>query len=117
MVETDGEERVAREGQALATRCDMDDAVPRRVPAGQLCDHARRHFALLVEGPDLVGIGIDELRSGLAQNLGNGVRHRRLVEVRSEEHTSELQSLMRNSYAVFCLENKKQIKNKYTDIC
>src|SRR3546814_2118843 len=26
---------------------------------------------------------------------------------RSEEHTSELQSLMRSSYAVFCLKNKK----------
>src|SRR3546814_2984636 len=32
--------------------------------------------------------------------------------VRSEEHTSELQSLMRNSYAVFCL-NKKIIKISY----
>src|SRR3546814_5741609 len=31
--------------------------------------------------------------------------------VRSEEHTSELQSLMRNSYAVFCLK-KKKIKHK-----
>src|SRR3546814_7526594 len=30
------------------------------------------------------------------------------VEVRSEEHTSELQSLMRISYAVFCLKKKKQ---------
>src|SRR3546814_4035340 len=29
-------------------------------------------------------------------------------EERSEEHTSELQSLMRNSYAVFCLKKKKQ---------
>src|SRR3546814_10636126 len=29
------------------------------------------------------------------------------VEVRSEEHTSELQSLMRISYAVFCLKKKK----------
>src|SRR3546814_7236866 len=28
-------------------------------------------------------------------------------ETRSEEHTSELQSLMRNSYAVFCLQKKK----------
>src|SRR3546814_2836599 len=28
---------------------------------------------------------------------------------RSEEHTSELQSLMRNSYAVFCLKNKTKI--------
>src|SRR3546814_5965342 len=32
---------------------------------------------------------------------------------RSEEHTSELQSLMRNSYAVFCLK-KKNINHKYT---
>src|SRR3546814_6276223 len=31
---------------------------------------------------------------------------------RSEEHTSELQSLMRISYAVFCLKKKKQKKNK-----
>src|SRR3546814_9123643 len=31
---------------------------------------------------------------------------------RSEEHTSELQSLMRNSYAVFCLKHKKP--QKYT---
>src|SRR3546814_3300022 len=29
--------------------------------------------------------------------------------VRSEEHTSELQSLMRNSYAVFCLKKQKHI--------
>src|SRR3546814_8885798 len=34
-------------------------------------------------------------------------------EGRSEEHTSEIQSLMRSSYAVFCLQNK-QIKNKTT---
>src|SRR3546814_6380305 len=33
----------------------------------------------------------------------------RLVdEARSEEHTSELQSLMRSSYAVFCLKKKKK---------
>src|SRR3546814_2548120 len=30
---------------------------------------------------------------------------------RSEEHTSELQSLMRTSYAVFCLKKKKHIRN------
>src|SRR3546814_4776570 len=30
--------------------------------------------------------------------------------VRSEEHTSELQSLMRISYAVFCLKKKKQVQ-------
>src|SRR3546814_4249146 len=31
---------------------------------------------------------------------------------RSEEHTSELQSLMRISYAVFCLKKKKHLKTK-----
>src|SRR3546814_11968060 len=31
---------------------------------------------------------------------------------RSEEHTSELQSLMRISYAVFCLKKKKRLYNK-----
>src|SRR3546814_2539606 len=31
---------------------------------------------------------------------------------RSEEHTSELQSLMRISYAVFCLKKKQQTKNQ-----
>src|SRR3546814_6094509 len=34
--------------------------------------------------------------------------------IRSEEHTSELQSLMRISYAVFCLKKKKQTKTANT---
>src|SRR3546814_15716061 len=34
-------------------------------------------------------------------------RHQGLTALRSEEHTSELQSLMRISYAVFCLKKKK----------
>src|SRR3546814_5139807 len=33
---------------------------------------------------------------------------RRIARLRSEEHTSELQSLMRISYAVLCLKNKTQ---------
>src|SRR3546814_12203729 len=35
---------------------------------------------------------------------------------RSEEHTSELQSLMRISYAVFCLKKKRQYNNTHTNI-
>src|SRR3546814_1803638 len=35
----------------------------------------------------------------------------RLMSRRSEEHTSELQSLMRISYAVFCLKKKKNTNN------
>src|SRR3546814_1191275 len=50
-----------------------------------------------------------------AEILRLPLRHRdgeqRLVIGRSEEHTSELQSLMRISYAVFCLKKKP---NKYT---
>src|SRR3546814_1087490 len=36
--------------------------------------------------------------------------------VRSEEHTSELQSLMRISYAVFCLKKKNKTHNNTSDI-
>src|SRR3546814_3163177 len=35
------------------------------------------------------------------------------ARTRSEEHTSELQSLMRISYAVFCLKKKKTTTNRY----
>src|SRR3546814_2927751 len=37
---------------------------------------------------------------------GSGDGTARLIDLRSEEHTSELQSLMRISYAVFCLKKK-----------
>src|SRR3546814_9731328 len=40
-----------------------------------------------------------------------GGRMRRL-HGRSEEHTSELQSLMRSSYAVFCLKKKTNVHNR-----
>src|SRR3546814_5991311 len=46
-------------------------------------------------------------RSGHLFGLCPDVAHDRIV-FRSEEHTSELQSLMRISYAVFCLNKKKQ---------
>src|SRR3546814_2852678 len=38
-----------------------------------------------------------------------------LADIRSEEHTSELQSLMRISYAVFCLKKKKNKNNTQKD--
>src|SRR3546814_3607245 len=40
--------------------------------------------------------------------------NRRKSSPRSEEHTSELQSLMRISYAVFCLKKKKKKQHKQT---
>src|SRR3546814_9307947 len=64
-----------------------------------------RRTARLVEhdGEDLLG----------ARSVGIGggreVAHTATLPTRSEEHTSELQSLMRISYAVFCLKKKNNI--------
>src|SRR3546814_8960810 len=44
-----------------------------------------------------------------AMTAATDARARRRIDTRSEEHTSELQSLMRISYAVFCLKKKKSI--------
>src|SRR3546814_1912510 len=53
----------------------------------------------------LLAIGILEAARNPEVRLGDLLPIRRC---RSEEHTSELQSLMRISYAVFCLKKKKQ---------
>src|SRR3546814_6233848 len=47
---------------------------------------------------------------------GRIVKEGKTAEDRSEEHTSELQSLMRISYAVFCLKKKKQVHTRDTDL-
>src|SRR3546814_8257484 len=48
--------------------------------------------------------------AGITLHVENlyGENNHHIVETRSEEHTSELQSLMRISYAVFCLKKKKE---------
>src|SRR3546814_3103609 len=43
-----------------------------------------------------------------AGHLMRGEKQRRPDKIRSEEHTSELQSLMSSTYAVFCLKTKKK---------
>src|SRR3546814_7355605 len=67
-----------------------------------------------------IDVGKDARASGVEQRkdllhllfLRRGAHHRpgrllqRVIALRSEEHTSELQSLMRISYAVFCLKKK-----------
>src|SRR3546814_14920742 len=50
-----------------------------------------------------------ELQEPISQTRFAVFKCGRPVEQRSEEHTSELQSLMRNSYAVFCLKKKQHI--------
>src|SRR3546814_5864310 len=69
---------------------------PDRRPARRIADphHHRRGLA---------GVGQSCLRPA-----AQGMAEDSAEEERSEEHTSELQSLMRISYAVFCLIKKKQ---------
>src|SRR3546814_6303451 len=64
----------------------------------------------------MVGLEGLERRGVLARDPARRVPGRRLelrldLIFRSEEHTSELQSLMRTSYAVFCLKKKKRQKD------
>src|SRR3546814_16563737 len=58
-------------------------------------------------GDRRVGGGVDEQRIAIGRRVGGGRRRDGGAGTgRSEEHTSELQSLMRISYAVFCLKKK-----------
>src|SRR3546814_1893439 len=68
----------------------------------------RRHLGVAIDGDRVAVVGHQRVQR-LDQAPRRGVDHR------SEEHTSELQSLMRTSYAVFCLKKKNRI-NKTTDI-
>src|SRR3546814_7014734 len=54
---------------------------------------------------------LNETRHELAVSYLRNPRYSIGEITRSEEHTSELQSLMRISYAVFCLKKKKKTKN------
>src|SRR3546814_7848796 len=50
----------------------------------------------------------DHARKLSCERMGSSQKTRSMLRLRSEEHTSELQSLMRISYAVFCLKKKKK---------
>src|SRR3546814_10375249 len=56
---------------------------------------------------ELAQAGLPFLEDGYPFDQMNGMQSQ---APRSEEHTSELQSLMRISYAVFCLKKKKKIQ-------
>src|SRR3546814_9412889 len=78
-------------------------------PTGQLECAGERDPVQPRDGAEhRVLLGPAHLRMQLPQIGGLGVG---LPPPRSEEHTSELQSLMRISYAVFCLKKKKNQKS------
>src|SRR3546814_2674391 len=109
-------EQVAILGQQLVVapareRAVLDDAH---------LDHVRPVLAYfgLVDPGQLVHRGLRLVEPDREETVARVWQHRLaqllLVDaLRSEEHTSELQSLMRISYAVFCLKKKTQNKNTH----
>src|SRR3546814_3664398 len=103
-----GESGAAIGGERLAAaRPDVDaEIVEAVVPIGEQREH----------GAILVAIGrVQRARGGVEIIPCRGHRDSRsreqilaIDQARSEEHTSELQSLMRISYAVFCLKKKNK---------
>src|SRR3546814_8049269 len=87
---------VVRRGRIAADRIDMD-MVGGDFAGNAAVEHIHRAADRLAA---------EQEHGGAAQDFDalDGQR------VRSEEHTSELQSLMRNSYAVFCLKKKTNRK-------
>src|SRR3546814_18406029 len=83
-------------GRVGATRLHVDDQDPRRVA------HGPTQGEVDLRAQD--DLGRTELHSA----------RRFETRPRSEEHTSELQSLMRLSYAVFCLKKKKTDTQQHT---
>src|SRR3546814_7502483 len=78
---------------------------------------ARQHFATVEPLARQTGVRVEILtgrdkgkaRAAVVGRIAEGSA--RIVVGRSEEHTSEIQSLMSISYAVFCLKKKKQTNN------
>src|SRR3546814_2691785 len=95
-----GELQRARQGNAFAwSQCRADQRRSRR----------RRRLMFF---PSPGGRGAQSFEEGLGHEPGTDELHEPRGEAgdRSEEHTSELQSLMRISYAVFCLKKKNKQK-------
>src|SRR3546814_1761658 len=63
-------------------------------------------FAQFLQNDRLLALQFVGVETRRAHQIGDQIHAQR--QIRSEEHTSELQSLMRISYAVFCLKKKKK---------
>src|SRR3546814_20775417 len=90
----------------------------RRPPRSTRTDTLFPYTTLFRSGDSFVHVTAVE-RAGMAslgkdQRVSYELETGRDGKIRSEEHTSELQSLMRSSYAVFCLKKKKKREHKHT---
>src|SRR3546814_6463709 len=86
----------------------LDDLVGMQYRIDHLENAKADAFDLMIQPPLKIVGDVEEFAWGPSAEIycGEGGD---VVELRSEEHTSELQSLMRISYAVFCLKKKKKI--------
>src|SRR3546814_10096394 len=91
-----------------------EDGIARSIALGIAAAHKRGVEAALIALADMPFVPIVHFQRLLAQYKGtgtlvaSGVDGSRMPPARSEEYTSELQSLMRNSYADLCLKKKKE---------
>src|SRR3546814_4150112 len=99
--DTLAKENLLTRGQELAVEVDEKEAVPMPLQPGEISLH--HVLAAHASEPNRS----DDRRIGIAI---------RYVPPRSEEHTSELQSLMRTSYAVLCLKKQKNTHTHYKQI-
>src|SRR3546814_3552589 len=99
-------EKMLQVAEDIATRRLPIDEAGRREAQEFLRWTAEDHFTLFgYREYEVKKKGKEEI---LCAVEGSGLGLLRAKEVRSEEHTSELQSLMRISYAVFCLKKKNK---------
>src|SRR3546814_9792501 len=105
-----------RSGRGVGVRVRLFEKRP-HPPFGHLLPQAGEGLCMDVKSASLAGLAALRIFQRARDRLGRQVfrahcsrraTHRRLGDLRSEEHTSELQSLMRISYAVFCLKKKKK---------
>src|SRR3546814_3072646 len=88
---------------AKAQDVQIRERVDELMELGGIAAHADRLVGELSHG--------DQRATEIMMTLALKPRLLLLDEPRSEEHTSELQSLMRISYAVFCLKKKKKVRD------
>src|SRR3546814_7401322 len=74
--------------------------IPKAIAAGGYVEHVQQR-----QLPDVEG---EQQQERTGARIPGSIDASRRLTTRSEEHTSELQSLLRISYAVFCLKKKNQ---------
>src|SRR3546814_10520088 len=94
-------------GQRFVAAAEIEQGIAAVAVAGRILGLELDHLPIVGER----ALGLTEFQEGVAAAeegpVVGGSELDRLVEIRrSEEHTSELQSLMRNSYAGVCLKTK-----------